>query len=248
MFVEALRRHLELARQGLLTTRRFPTWMDDARREAKVLEIFDAAEKQAGEKGPWPGEDRWQGFWSLLQRWGDGHAQTLVEHAVAHLAESGLLSGQPDEDEWLIAWVLRKEIVARGVHRSDELRSFPSQVRGLRLQASARRAAAEAVAVVTALGDFPTRRYAEELQLTKTTDSTTTLRPAGAVFLGLRGRDAMRWLLALEVSAALGDQDPWRISSERAQPSSVLGERMYGVGKRGSGRGISTSDASPRAD
>jgi hypothetical protein len=45
VFVDALRRHLELARRGLLSSRRFPTWLDDVRREARMLELFEAAER-----------------------------------------------------------------------------------------------------------------------------------------------------------------------------------------------------------
>jgi signal transduction histidine kinase len=59
-------------------------------------------------------------------------------------------------------------------------------------------------------------RYAAELKLTRQTGNAIEIAPMGEVLLRLIGRDAVRWLLAAEVTQSLGPGDPWRMSRELA--------------------------------
>jgi signal transduction histidine kinase len=55
--------------------------------------------------------------------------------------------------------------------------------------------------------------YALETSLVRLeTDLVRRLTPIGTVFLQLRGKDAVRWLLTAEVLQSTGDLDPWRTS------------------------------------
>ncbi len=75
---------------------------------------------------------------------------------------------------------------------------------------------------------FP-RRYAEEIGLIEGGATTS----AGRVFLRLRGREAVRWLLALELERSAGWEDPWRLGRDSArqllrQPS-LRWDELYGL-------------------
>ncbi|MEM9455207.1 MAG: ATP-binding protein [Myxococcota bacterium] len=51
--------------------------------------------------------------------------------------------------------------------------------------------------------------YCERLGLSHVVGANTTVAPAGAIAIRLRGRDRLRWLLALETSLAISSRDPW---------------------------------------
>lgn len=208
VLVEALRRHLELARQGLLSTRRFPTWLDDARREAKFLEIFEAEEARLGKA-----ERR--RLLRQIERWDGEFTWILVERLIAGFAGASLLTQDPARDEATLDAAVRG-VLARN-QLIDAMEPASSGVREQRFTRCIREADDGARAERSDLEGFSVRRYADELQLVRATPDGIILRPAGEVCLGLRGRDAARWLLALEVSSALGDEDRWRLSVGRAK-------------------------------
>lgn len=56
--------------------------------------------------------------------------------------------------------------------------------------------------------------YARELRLTSVGPEADSLTPLGATLLDLVGRDAVAWILLLEVRQTTGSQDPWRVSVE----------------------------------
>lgn len=215
VFVDALRRHLGLAQQGLLTSGRFPVWLDEPRREAKILEIMEAEEAILGEAG----KDR---LVRQLERWDGEYTRTLVERLIACLASASLLSGDPERDDATLDAAVRGVLVQRQILRASEL--WLAGVRGQRFTRCIREADEETRTERSELGSFSTRRYADELQLVRAARGGVTLRPAGEVFLGLRGRDAMRWLLAIECrrpSAITidGDSAP---AERRPSPRSVI--------------------------
>ncbi|MCY0994249.1 sensor histidine kinase [Nannocystis sp. ILAH1] len=210
MFVEALRRHLELARRGLLSSRRFPTWLDDVRREARMLEIFEVAEREL------PAERTEQNsFLSMLDEWDPSFTRRLVEGLLAELNAASLFSGKSDEDEAIIDYAVRRQLAWAGV--IGEVEPWPTLVRGRRIEACADQATEVARAEAKALYALSLRGYSEALRLTRTSHGETKLCPAGLIFLDLRGRDVMRWLLALEVSSAMHAGDPWCIDERRAK-------------------------------
>lgn len=187
--------------------RRFPIWLDAERREVRLLAILEAEEASLGAA-------EFRRFEGALDLWEDEFKEILVERLIAGLADAGLLVGEPEKDDKLLEQAVRRvlyehEIVAqvedgggvRGRRLADVVQATDSEARS-------EHAEAQGVSVA---------KYADELQLVRTSRDGTTLRAAGERFLGLRGRDAMRWLLALEVSSALGDHDRWRISASRAR-------------------------------
>lgn len=56
--------------------------------------------------------------------------------------------------------------------------------------------------------------YARELRLTSVGPEADSLTPLGATLLDLVGRDAVAWILLLEVRQTTGSQDPWRVGVE----------------------------------
>lgn len=60
-------------------------------------------------------------------------------------------------------------------------------------------------------------RHAFEIRLSRRREREVTLARAGRVFLSLPGRDAVAWLLALEMAQARSDEDPHRISMNAAK-------------------------------
>jgi signal transduction histidine kinase len=55
--------------------------------------------------------------------------------------------------------------------------------------------------------------YAHELGLMRAGQT----QPTGRVLVGLRGREAIRWLLGIEMRQAIGFEDPWRLSRMTAE-------------------------------
>ena len=69
------------------------------------------------------------------------------------------------------------------------------------------------------------RQYALELRLVRrTTSGALEVTELGHVYLRLRGADAVRWLLTLEVTESLGGRDDWRA------PRSLLEQALAGRG------------------
>jgi signal transduction histidine kinase len=61
------------------------------------------------------------------------------------------------------------------------------------------------------------RRYAFEIRLSRRRDRDMALARAGRIFLTLPGRDAVAWLLALEMAQSQSDNDPFRLSMTAAK-------------------------------
>lgn len=60
-------------------------------------------------------------------------------------------------------------------------------------------------------------RYCLEIRAVRRAGEDLQRTPIGQIFLELPPRDAIRWLLALEVTQAWGPDDPWRLSRMSAQ-------------------------------
>jgi signal transduction histidine kinase len=57
-------------------------------------------------------------------------------------------------------------------------------------------------------------KYALEIRAVRKSESRLELTPIGSVFLGLAGRDAIQWLLSVEVAQSTGPRDQWRLSRD----------------------------------
>jgi signal transduction histidine kinase len=56
--------------------------------------------------------------------------------------------------------------------------------------------------------------HAQQVRLVRANDASLEVTAAGEMITRLAGRDALRWLLALELEQSTGPDDPWRISIE----------------------------------
>lgn len=196
MFVDLLRQHLTLAERGLLSRERFPTWFDErnaARRRAALLAGCEA-ERDSGQRPLWG--------WVL---WHERGVEIFTECWIAKMWEIGALSGDPSRDEARLEddlrHVLLEGCVATGKSSESRVRAAIADV------------ASEAIAAESARA-FDWRRYCDEVRLTRRSSDGISLERAGEIALRLRGRDVLRWLLALEVALSCGTRDQWRISAE----------------------------------
>jgi len=57
-------------------------------------------------------------------------------------------------------------------------------------------------------------KYALEIRAVRKSGARLELTPIGSVFLGLAGRDAIQWLLSVEVAQSTGPRDEWRLSRD----------------------------------
>lgn len=64
---------------------------------------------------------------------------------------------------------------------------------------------------------FEITEYAVENRLLRVDSDSRRLTEVGRIFLRLRGRDAVRWLLTVEVAQTTGRRDPWHTSRELLQ-------------------------------
>jgi signal transduction histidine kinase len=56
--------------------------------------------------------------------------------------------------------------------------------------------------------------YALEIRAVRKSGTRLELTPIGSVFLGLAGRNAVQWLLSVEVAQSTGPRDEWRLSRD----------------------------------
>lgn len=178
MFVAALRRHLELARRGLLTPRRFPIWLDAARREARLLEILEAEEASltAAEL---------RRFEGALDRWDREFKAILIERLIAGLADAGLIVGEPEKDDLLLDQAVRRVLYELGiVTRVDDSRGG---VRGRRLAEVVQAAERDTRTERADLEEVTVPQYADELQLARMSRGGEVTLSASAREACLRG-------------------------------------------------------------
>ncbi len=60
-------------------------------------------------------------------------------------------------------------------------------------------------------------RYAREIQAVRQQGGAATITPIGRILLELTGREAVNWLLHVEVALSVGLDDPWRIDRHTLQ-------------------------------
>jgi signal transduction histidine kinase len=111
--------------------------------------------------------------------------------------------------EEIESWV--ELTIARQVGLRDEL---PSRVRTLEIDRLAEMAWNDSS--VQPGDHIDIAAYAAAIRATRKVGTVLALTPIGRVFLELTGRDAIRWLLHVEVAQSFGPFDPWRLSRESA--------------------------------
>ena len=209
MILELLRQHLTLAQRGLLSTHRFPTWLDEQRREARMLEIFEALGVRS-------------------TPWTERQSASFVESWIFEMSAAALWTGKAGDDEIYLERAVRRVIAGEAeVFLENSPRELEG-VRGARRSEVEWRAFATVKAARAALRSIDLGRYADELQLVRRTADGVQVRHAGEIALSLRGRDLLRWLLALETTLSSGDGDPWRISVARARGLALASQERVG--------------------
>lgn len=106
---------------------------------------------------------------------------------------------------------------------SDNARLFGQQTLDVALYGNWRKMSAvvrlELARLVT---EFEVTEYALENRLLRIESDRRRLTELGRVFLRLRGRDAVRWLLTVEITQTTGRRDSWHVSRELLQEALVV--------------------------
>lgn len=111
-----------------------------------------------------------------------------------------------------------EELVAIAIERRVGLPSeLPSRVLTLELDRISQVAYNKVFALRRPIDSVDIDAYSASIRATRRHGSSVAVTPIGRIFLELTGRDALRWLLHVEVSQSIGPIDPWRVSRETAQ-------------------------------
>jgi signal transduction histidine kinase len=143
----------------------------------------------------------------LLLMWQQDDRVVRFSRRMAQLLREsfGVNASQEEMESWL------ELAIARRVGLGDVL---PSRIRTLEIDRLAEMAWSDSLVQP---GDrFDIAAYAAAIRATRRVGTVLALTPIGRVFLELTGRDAIRWLLHVEVALSFGPFDPWRLSRESA--------------------------------
>jgi signal transduction histidine kinase len=207
-FLDTLREYLQeiLDRPDIIIGMASPDF-DPAAIRSHLIRCLERLEEQDRAAGETVDANK---YTRLLGRWHDGDAVVLFARRMSHLLRQGMSKGASAQE-------IQKQIevaLARTLGLPDEL---PSVIRTLeldRLSSDAQMAA------------FPFKRetelvnvgaYAAAIRAARRTGTSLALTPIGRVLLELTGRDAIRWLLHVEVAQSTGPEDEWRVSRETAR-------------------------------
>jgi signal transduction histidine kinase len=138
-----------------------------------------------------------------LDSWDDERLQHFVHGMVRSLVGGLGHAARVDEIERLINIALDREL---GLDSSTGSSAKDHEIDRLRRRA---------FAVATA-DDPRIPRYALELRAVRRAGYAQNITPIGKLVMELPDRDALRWLLAVEVVQSRGPRDEWRISADVA--------------------------------
>lgn len=210
-FVENLKSHLLRLRRNVdVHPPREPMTMDPAWVRAEFIHLFERWEREASSSLPPAEIERKFNAWMRADRVVQ-FAATLADL----LQESFLLHGSREEVERYVRLSLAQQL--------GLAEPAPTHARQLELE----RLSARALLLVPELAPrdawTSVAEYAVEIRAVRRSGSRLELTPIGNVFLSLSGRDAIQWLLSVEMAQSTGPADDWRLSREtvaalRAQP------------------------------
>jgi hypothetical protein len=199
-FVDDLARYLLRVQQGgvrggVRLPEVDPSWV-----RGTVVQLFEALESLVPQKLSLTGFDEKFEFWM------DGDFATLFADELAELLQESFLRGSSFEE--VLQYVRLGIAIDIGLDKK-----FPSRARALELNrlVSIARESAHGRESWQNVPD-----YALEIRAVRRNKDELVLTPIGSVFLGLSGRDAIQWLLSVEVVQSTGITDSWRLSLETA--------------------------------
>lgn len=182
----------------------------------KSIEIFERLEKEG------PSRPK-QSYESQYREWTSADRDLRFTRKMKELLAQGFLQdAPPSEVEGHISIAM-----ARYLGLKDAL---SSAARTLELDRLAKEASSATYEPDGRRHDDPWRQpgsYALEIRATRRTHRETLLTPIGKVFIELTGRDAIQWLLSVEVAQSTGPADDWRLSRETAAALLAAPRRAY---------------------
>lgn len=145
---------------------------------------------------------------SLFSFWQEGDAVVRFSNQMVRLLRESMGNAASIRE----IEVLIETAIARQVGLTD---SLPSRIRTMELDRLASIARGAALRTVVS-ESVDKESYVSAIRATRKLVSGKSLTAIGRVFLELKGRDAIRWLLHVEAAQSFGPSDPWRISRETA--------------------------------
>lgn len=206
-FIDTLKKYLIDVRQGhAQATGLNPSIFEPANARAHLIRCLERLEQQERSNRV---ADKTK-YWQLLCRWQNGDvvvrfAQTLVQRLL-----EGMSKGATAQELQIQIEVA----IARRLGLPDQLQST---IRTLELDRLARIVEIETLADEDTVEPHQVDTYAAAIRATRGEAALVALTPVGRVFLEITGRDAIRWLLHVEIAQSTGPADDWRLSRETAR-------------------------------
>jgi signal transduction histidine kinase len=207
-FIDELRKYLQdVVDQPSRARGSASSLVDPATVRSQFVRCLERLEKQERSAGEAASPSRYQG---LLHRWQRGDAVVRFAQRLGALLLKGMSRDASPQE-------LMSQIETAMARRLGLPEMLSSTVRTLELDRLSEIAYTEAF--VLASDPEPSRvdEYAAAIRATRRNGASTVLTPLGRVFLEFTGRDAIRWLLQVEVAQSTGPGDDWRVSRETAR-------------------------------
>jgi len=190
-----------------------PAMIDPAFSRDALIRALERLEQAHGAAGSYP---RGRTPEQLLNTWQQNDRVVRFARLMSQLLRESI--GRSASQEQIESWI--ELAIARLVGLEDEL---PSRIRTLEVERLARVAWADVSSLNAQHIDFAA--YAAAIRATRGVGQGVILTPIGRVFLELTGRDAIRWLLHVEVAQSFGPLDPWRLSRESVK--ALMGQTSW---------------------
>lgn len=186
--------------------------------ERALVEAFERARQETDEE---PTQHMFVRAYS--SRWSQSH----IRHFVEELDWELLGDAKIDADQ-------RKRMIDGALLLAADLEYVdPAPFAGVRrawLDELSERVSRRVRARSTSHGWEIVPRYCERQGLVSARSEGPSVRMPGLIWLRLKGVDRLRWLLALEREHAIGDDDPWSLSTVQLARLRRHAGRSFGVG------------------
>jgi len=201
-FLEALKTYLEQLTQQKPAAKAEALWIDPVWARNLLLRTLERVEK---------GETSRRNYAAMVVRWNNewqqGDRVVVFARELARLLRQSLAPAMDNAE--------LRELVALGLARWFSLPGgLPSRVQTAQLDRLTNEA--KTLAWQESVG-VDVVHYAKANRLTLRNEGRMQVSPLGQVLQHLEGRDAVRWLLQVEVQQSLGPSDPDRLSLESAK-------------------------------
>jgi signal transduction histidine kinase len=208
-FLDTLREYLqELHERPTRHADAAPPGLEPAEARRHLIRCLERIEEQAQAKGGPISTERYE---QILNKWQEEDLVVRFAKRMRHLLLAGMSHGASARE-------LKTQIEVALARRLGLPDALPSDIRTLELDRLSVLAYTEVLAQIRGwLPSVNIEAYAEAIRATRGTGTSLALTPIGRVFLEFTGRDAIRWLLQVEVVQSTGPGDEWRVSRETAR-------------------------------